>query len=53
MGHPSNLSRAVNVFRTANQQKIKDLKHQLHVCKRLTPFASVECPSPELRLPIQ
>ena len=33
MGHPSNLSRAVNVFRTANQQKIKDLKRQLHVCK--------------------
>ena len=33
MGHPSNVSRAVNVFRTANQQKIKDLKRQLHVCK--------------------
>jgi deoxycytidylate deaminase len=33
MGHPSNLSRAVNVLRTANQQKIKDLKRQLHTCK--------------------
>ena len=33
MGHPSNVSRAVNVFRIANQQKIKNLKRQLHVCK--------------------
>jgi hypothetical protein len=33
MGHPNNVSRAVNVFRTANHQKIKDLKRQLHVCK--------------------
>ena len=33
MGHPSNVSRAVNVFRIANQQKIKNLKRQLLVCK--------------------
>ena len=32
MGHPSNVSRAVNVFRTADQRKIKDLKRQLHAC---------------------
>jgi hypothetical protein len=33
MGHPSNVSRAVNVFRNANKRKIKNLKCQLHVCK--------------------
>ena len=33
MGHPSNVSRAVNVFRNANKRKIKNLKRQLHVCK--------------------
>ena len=33
MSHPSNVSRAVNVFRIANQQKIKNLKRQLLVCK--------------------
>ena len=33
MGHPSNVSRAVSVFRTANQKKIKNLKRRLHVCK--------------------
>ena len=33
IGHPSNVSRAVNVFRAANQQKIKNLKRQLHACK--------------------
>lgn len=33
MGHPSNVSRAVNVFRTANQQNIKNLKRKLHARK--------------------
>ena len=33
MGHPSNVSRAVNIFRIANHQKIKNLKRQLHACK--------------------
>jgi hypothetical protein len=33
MGHPSNVSRAVNVFRNANKRKIKNLKRQLHACK--------------------
>jgi hypothetical protein len=33
MGHSSNVSRAVNVFRTANRKEIKNLKGRLHVCK--------------------
>jgi hypothetical protein len=33
MGHPSNVSRAVNIFRIANQQNIKNLKRRLHACK--------------------
>ena len=33
MGHPSNISRGVNVFRTANLRKIKSLKRQLRACK--------------------
>ena len=33
MGHLSNVSRAVNVFRTANQRKIQNLKRKLHACK--------------------
>ena len=33
LGHPCNVSRAVNVFRNANKRKIKNLKCQLHVCK--------------------
>ena len=45
MGHPSNVSRAVNIFRIAKQQKIRDLKRRLHACKDfsgpLLPFCTV------------
>jgi hypothetical protein len=32
-GSPSNVSRAVNIFRIAKQQKIRSLKRRLHACK--------------------